>query len=78
MKEKNEVNDFLTSSGIILGIKDGKVLIQPTNSKLPNRNHFVVGGPGSFKTQSYIISNVLHEKECSIVVTDPKGGVTRS
>ena len=75
MKEKNEINDFPTSSGIILGIKDGKVLIQPTNSKLPNRNHFVVGGPGSFKTQSYIISNVLHEKECSIVVTDPKGEV---
>src|SRR5674536_247353 len=75
MKTKNKVNDFLESSGIILGIKDGKVLIQPNDSKLPNRNHFVVGGPGSFKTQSYIITNVLHEKKCSIVVTDPKGEV---
>jgi len=75
MKAKNEVNKFLESSGIILGIKDGKVLIQPNDSKLPNRNHFVVGGPGSFKTQSYIITNVLHEKKCSIVVTDPKGEV---
>jgi len=75
MKANNEVNKFLESSGIILGIKDGKVLIQPNESKLPNRNHFVVGGPGSFKTQSYIITNVLHEKKCSIVVTDPKGEV---
>jgi len=74
-KVENKINDFLSSSGIILGIKDGKVIIQPTNSTLPNRNHFVVGGPGSFKTQSYIIPNVLHEKECSIVVTDPKGEV---
>ncbi|MCB2293690.1 type IV secretory system conjugative DNA transfer family protein [Clostridium algoriphilum] len=75
IEKKNEFNYSSTSGGIILGIKDGKVLIQPTNSKLPNRNHFVVGGPGSLKTQSYIISNVLHEKECSIVVTDPKGEV---
>jgi len=75
MKVKNEINKFLESSGIILGIKDGKVLIQPNDSKLPNRNHFVVGGPGSFKTQSYIITNVLHEKKCSLVVTDPKGEV---
>ena len=74
-KIETEINDFLSSSGIILGIKDGRVIIQPTNSTLPNRNHFVVGGPGSFKTQSYIIPNVLHEKECSIVVTDPKGEV---
>lgn len=69
------MEQYLKSNGIILGIKDNKALIQPTNSNLPNRNHFVVGGPGSFKTQSYVISNVLHEKECSIVVTDPKGEV---
>ncbi|HEY8804372.1 MAG TPA: type IV secretory system conjugative DNA transfer family protein [Clostridium sp.] len=74
-KVEHKINDFLSSNGIILGIKNGRVIIQPTNSKLPNRNHFVVGGPGSFKTQSYIIPNVLHEKECSIVVTDPKGEV---
>lgn len=69
------MEQYLKSNGIILGIKDSKVLVQPTNSKLANRNHFVVGGPGSFKTQSYVVSNVLHEKECSIVVTDPKGEV---
>lgn len=67
----NKVN----SNGIVLGIKDGLALIQPTNSKLPNRNCFVTGGPGSFKTQSFVVTNVLNERECSIVVTDPKGEV---
>ncbi|AND86339.1 type IV secretory system conjugative DNA transfer family protein (plasmid) [Clostridium tyrobutyricum] len=65
----NKVN----SNGIVLGIKDGLALIQPTKSKLPNRNCFVVGGPGSFKTQSFVVTNVLNERECSIVATDPKG-----
>ncbi len=50
-------------------------MIQPTDSSAPNRNHFVVGGPGSYKTQSYVMTNVLNERECSIVVTDPKGEV---
>lgn len=68
---KNKVS----SNGIILGIKDNVALVQPTNSTLPNRNCFVVGGPGSFKTQSYVITNVLNERECSIVTTDPKGEV---
>lgn len=71
----NMSKGYLNSNGIIMGIKNNKALIQPTNSKLPNRNHFVVGGPGSFKTQSYVVTNVIHEKECSIVVTDPKGEV---
>ncbi len=62
-------------NGLVLGIVNNSVLVQPTNSKLPDRNHFVTGGPGSFKTQSYVITNVLYEKECSLVVTDPKGEV---
>lgn len=65
----NKVN----SNGIVLGIKDDLALIQPTKSTLPNRNCFVVGGPGSFKTQSFVVTNVLNERECSIVATDPKG-----
>lgn len=65
----------MDNNGLVLGIVNNSVLVQPTNSKLPNRNHFVTGGPGSFKTQSYVITNVLHEKECSLVVTDPKGEV---
>ncbi|MBV4438441.1 VirD4-like conjugal transfer protein, CD1115 family [Clostridium tyrobutyricum] len=65
----------INSNGIVLGVKDGLALIQPTNSKLPNRNCFVTGGPGSFKTQSFVVTNVLNERECSIVTTDPKGEV---
>ncbi|MGM0878103.1 MAG: VirD4-like conjugal transfer protein, CD1115 family [Bacillota bacterium] len=68
-------NNPMASNGLVLGIVNNSVLVQPTTSSLPNRNHFVTGGPGSFKTQSYVVTNVLHEKECSLVVTDPKGEV---
>ncbi|WP_139279109.1 type IV secretory system conjugative DNA transfer family protein [Seinonella peptonophila] len=40
---------------------------------MPNRNVFIVGSPGSGKTKSYILTNMIHEQERSIVVTDPKG-----
>lgn len=60
--------------GNILGILNGKAIEQPLDST-PNRNTLVVGGPGSFKTQSYVITNVLNQTETSIVVTDPKGEV---
>ncbi|MBT2669069.1 type IV secretory system conjugative DNA transfer family protein [Bacillus sp. ISL-4] len=71
-------SDYKKNNGIIAGVLNHSVIVQPTNSNLPNRNHFVVGGPGSSKTQGYVVPNVLHEKECSLVVTDPKGGATRS
>lgn len=61
-------------TGTILGQLDKEFIIQPTESK-PNRNIMVVGGPGSFKTQGFVITNVLNETENSIVVTDPKGEV---
>jgi type IV secretion system protein VirD4 len=61
-------------TGTILGRLDNKFIVQPTDSK-PNRNVMVVGGPGSYKTQAYVITNVLNESENSIVVTDPKGEV---
>ncbi|MCQ6281828.1 VirD4-like conjugal transfer protein, CD1115 family [Bacillus sp. EB600] len=67
--------DYMNSNGIISGILNKSVIIQPTDSNLPNRNHFVVGGPGSSKTQGYVVTNVLHEKVCSLVITDPKGEV---
>lgn len=65
----------MSTNGIILGEFHNKFMIQPTDSKLANRNHFVVGGPGSFKTQSYVITNVLNERDCSLCITDPKGEV---
>lgn len=66
---------MISTNGIILGKLNGQNIVQPTDSKLPNRNHFIVGGPGSFKTQSYVITNVLNERECSLCITDPKGEV---
>lgn len=64
-----------STTGIVMGIKKGKVLIQSEKSKLPNRNYYVVGGPGSFKTQSFVLTNMINITDCSIVVTDPKGEV---
>ncbi|MGM0941329.1 MAG: VirD4-like conjugal transfer protein, CD1115 family [Bacillota bacterium] len=64
-----------STSGIVLGVKDKKVLIQHEKSKIANRNTYVVGGPGSFKTQSFVLTNVINNTDCSIVVTDPKGEV---
>ncbi|MCY8497760.1 type IV secretory system conjugative DNA transfer family protein [Bacillus atrophaeus] len=64
-----------SSNGIVLGVKNGSYMVQGTDSKLRNRNHAVIGGSGSQKTQSYVITNVLNERECSIGVTDPKGEV---
>lgn len=61
-------------TGTILGKFNNKYIVQPTDSE-PNRNTMVVGGPGSYKTQGYVITNVLNETENSIVVTDPKGEV---
>ena len=59
-------------NGTILGIVDKRIVYQ-NNSTKPNRNIFVVGGPGSYKTQSVVITNLFNETENSIVVTDPKG-----
>lgn len=61
-------------SGTILGVYNSKAIVQPTDSK-PNRNIMVVGGPGSYKTQSYVMTNVVYETENSLVVTDPKAEV---
>ena len=59
-------------NGTILGVVDKQIIYQ-NNSTKPNRNIFVVGGPGSYKTQSVVITNLFNETENSIVVTDPKG-----
>ncbi|MDN6580510.1 MAG: type IV secretory system conjugative DNA transfer family protein, partial [Tetragenococcus koreensis] len=61
-------------NGTILGMVDRKIIYQNNDTK-PNRNVFVVGGPGSYKTQSVVITNVFNETENSIVVTDPKGEI---
>jgi len=61
----------------VLGTIRNDVLFQDNNTK-PNRNVMVFGGPGSYKTQAYTITNVFAETENSIVVTDTKGEVYES
>ncbi|AQR26660.1 TPA: type IV secretory system conjugative DNA transfer family protein [Staphylococcus aureus] len=54
-------------------VKQKKLVIQDFDTKCPNRNIFVVGGPGSFKSAGYVIPNVIVKNQQSIVVTDPSG-----
>ncbi len=58
-------------NGTILGEVNHDVVFQDNQTR-PNRNVFVVGGPGSYKTQAYVMTNVFNETENSIVVTDLK------
>lgn len=58
-------------NGTILGMVNKDIIYQ-NNETRPNRNVFVTGGPGSYKTQAYVMTNILNETENSIVATDPK------
>ncbi|WP_226567781.1 VirD4-like conjugal transfer protein, CD1115 family [Bacillus stratosphericus] len=72
----NVLNEPVSNySGLVLGMLNKKAIIQPEDSKIPNRNVAVAGGPGSSKTQSFVITNVINNTDTSIVVTDPKGEV---
>lgn len=64
--------------GLVFGLLKNKPVILPEKTKILNRNVFVVGSPGSGKTQSFILTNVIHERERSMVVTDPKGEIFES
>ncbi|WP_164491610.1 VirD4-like conjugal transfer protein, CD1115 family [Staphylospora marina] len=61
--------------GLIFGLLDGRPVILPENTSIPNRNVFIVGPPGSAKTQGYVLTNIIHERDRSMVVTDPKGEI---
>lgn len=56
-------------------IKKSNLIVQDFDTKCANRNIFVVGGPGSFKSAGYVIPNVIVKNQQSIVVTDPSGEV---
>ena len=58
----------------ILGVLNDQIIYQDNHTK-PNGNVCVIGGSGSYKTQSFVLTNVLAETENSIVCTDPKGEV---
>ncbi|MGG1571671.1 VirD4-like conjugal transfer protein, CD1115 family [Fictibacillus sp. NRS-1165] len=75
MKEPNLVSD-INQVGKFIGYYGNffskRPVIQSMESQL-NRNNLIVGGSGAGKTASHIIPNILHNRESSIVVTDPKG-----
>lgn len=62
-------------NGLIVGrVPDKKqVLIVPRTTAIDNRNVYIVGSSGSGKGQSYVIPNLLNNKEETLIVTDPKG-----
>lgn len=53
--------------------KKKSLIVQDFDTKCANRNIFVVGGPGSFKSAGYVIPNVITKNQQSIVCTDPSG-----
>ncbi|AQQ55619.1 hypothetical protein B0X71_20610 (plasmid) [Planococcus lenghuensis] len=53
--------------------KKKRLLIIPRTTKIDNRNVYIVGSSGSGKGQSYVIPNLLNNKEETLIATDPKG-----
>jgi len=78
---KNQPNKTFETleNGLIVGKVPGKkqVLIIPRTTSIDNRNVYVVGSSGSGKGQSYVIPNLLNNRDETIVVTDPKGELYR-
>lgn len=72
---KSATENLKNPPGIIFGLVGNKPLILPEDTDIPNRNIFLLGSPGAGKTQSYLLTNLLHEQHRSIVVTDPKGEI---
>lgn len=50
-----------------------RYLIHPPRPRGLNQFVLVFGGAGSYKSASYVIPNLLHETETSVVCPDPKG-----
>lgn len=74
-KHNNANKNLENPSGLIFGLVDDQPVILPENTTIPNRNVYVVGPPGSSKTQGFVLTNIIHERERSIVCTDPKGEI---
>lgn len=73
-----------TGQGLIVGQLPGlgrkdppRYLIHPVRPRGLNPFVLVIGGSGAYKSAAYVIPNLLHELEASIVVPDPKGDCFR-
>lgn len=84
MKKVLEVTTPAKAKGIILGEKNGKVICLPKDTRL-NKHILALGASGTMKSRA-IVRNLMFQ--CmkssgtghgeSVIVTDPKGGATRS
>lgn len=76
-KNRLEASEYISSKydGILVGMYKNYLYFQGMDSSLPNRNHFILAGPGSGKTTAYMITNVCFSDRCSQVMIDPKGNV---
>lgn len=68
-------NNLELSSGYILGKvpNENKLIVMEDDTEISNMNVLVFGPPGSGKSQSYVIPNIVNVTDKSIIVTDPKG-----
>ncbi|PEW64410.1 hypothetical protein CN448_27300 [Bacillus cereus] len=67
--------EFTDRMGNVIAHFHDSPVIQHRNSKLGNTNSFIIGASGSYKTQSIVYTNVIHETQASIFCSDPKGEV---
>lgn len=76
--EAKKVFNLSLSSGILFGKHSGMPVVLPPSAR-GNRNVAVLGPPGSMKSRAYVRNNLFQaiESGWSVIVTDPKGELTR-
>ena len=79
MREVLEISEPGKAEGIILGEYKGKTVGLPKNTRL-NRHIAVFGASGTGKSRAVIRNSLFQalKNNESVVITDPKGGATRS
>lgn len=80
--EARKVLDICSISltdGIILGSLNGSIVSLPHDAMF-NKHVAVFGASGSMKSRAYVRNNIMQLAKAgkSMVLTDPKGGATRS
>lgn len=76
LKEVLALTSAEKAEGTILGIKNGKVVSLPTNSRL-NKHTAIYGASGTGKSRCFVRPQILQcvARNESIIVTDPKGEI---
>ena len=79
MKSLLEVTTPGKAEGVILGEYDGNAVCMPKDTRL-NRHIAIFGASGTMKSRAIIRNSLFQalKRNESVVITDPKGGATRS